>query len=62
MRHPAKSPNLQLNLPLPTAPAAVIPDQQQDLTLALVELLLHAAHEGIEPQANGGGDESEAYR
>ena len=62
MKQPAKSPQRQLNLPLLSAPTTVIPDHQKDLTLALVELLMGAADEGVEPQENGGGDESEAHR
>jgi hypothetical protein len=61
MKQPPKSEKLQLNLPLLSVPATVIPDHQKDLTLALVELLLSAADEDIEPQGNGGGDESEAH-
>jgi hypothetical protein len=61
MKQPAKSANLQLNLPLLSIPATVIPNHQKDLTLALVELLMGAADEGVEPQGNGGGDESEAH-
>ena len=61
MKQSAKSPNLQLNLPLLSAPATVVPDRQKDLTLALVELLMSAAEDGVEPQGNGGGDESEAH-
>lgn len=62
MKQSVKSPNSQFNLPLLSAPATVIPDHQRDLTLALVELLMSAADEGIEPQGKGGGDESEAHR
>jgi hypothetical protein len=44
------------------ASAIVIPeDKQRELTLALVELLISAADEGVEPQANGGEDESETH-
>lgn len=50
----------QLNLPLPHAPACLVPaDKEAELVLALVELLVRAAHRGL---ANGGGDESEADR
>ena len=62
MKQPAKSANLQLNLPLLSIPATVIPGHQKDLTLALVELLMGAADEGVEPEGNGGGDEPEAHR
>jgi hypothetical protein len=59
MKQPSKSPNLQLNLPLLSVPATVIPDQRKDLTLALIELLLIAADEGVEPQNSGGGNDVE---
>lgn len=62
MKQSVKSPNSQFNLPLLSAPATVIPDHQQDLTLALVELLMSAADGGIEPQGKGGGNESETHR
>ena len=45
-----------------TATASVIPDdKQKELTLALVELLSSAAAEGVQPQPNGGDDESETH-
>jgi hypothetical protein len=62
MKQSVKSPNSQLSLPLLSATTTVIPDHQQDLTRALVELLMSAADEGIESQEKGGGDESEAHR
>jgi hypothetical protein len=63
MKQPAKSP-LQLNLLslLNVSAAAVPDDKQMELTIALVELLISAAGEGGERQANGGEDESEAQR
>ena len=61
MRQPVE-PSLQLNLSLLTATACVIPgDKQKQLMLALVELLSSAAAEGVQPQANGGDDESETH-
>ena len=61
MRRPVE-PSLQLNLSLLTATASVIPaDKQKELTLALVELLSSAAAEGVQPQPNGGDDESETH-
>ena len=63
MKQPAKSLHLQLNLSLLNASATAVPDdKQRELTLALAELLISAAGEGVEPQANGGEDESEAHR
>jgi hypothetical protein len=59
MRRPVE-PSPQLNLSLLTATACVISDdKQKELMLALVELLSSAAAEVIQPQANGGDDESE---
>jgi hypothetical protein len=53
---------LQLNLSFLNATATVIPGgKQKELTLALVELLSSAAAEGVQPQANGGDDESETH-
>lgn len=50
----------QLNLPLLQGPTYVIPDETQaELVLALVELLLGAAHIGL---TDGGDDESETHR
>jgi hypothetical protein len=61
MRRPVEL-SLQLNLSLLNATASVIPgDKQKELTLALVELLSSAAAEGVQPQANGGDDESETH-
>jgi hypothetical protein len=61
MKPPLRSlTTIQLNLPLLQKPAfAVPPDTQAELVLALVELLIHAAHVGRE---DGGDDESEADR
>jgi hypothetical protein len=50
---------IQLNLPLLQGPTCVVPDDTQaELVLALVELLIGAAHVGVE---DGGDDESEAH-
>jgi hypothetical protein len=53
-------PTVQLNLPLLSLPASVVPeDKQAELVVALVELLTDAAH----VCANAGGDdESETHR
>lgn len=61
MRRPVE-PSLQLNLSLLSATASVIPgDKQKELTLALAELLISVAAEGVQPPANGGDDESETH-
>jgi hypothetical protein len=61
MRRPVE-PSLQLNLSLLSATASVIPgDKQKELTLALKELLISVAADGVQPQANGGDDESETH-
>jgi hypothetical protein len=61
MRQPVE-PSLQLNLSLLTTTASAIPDnKQKELMLALVELLSSAAAESVQPQANGGDDESETH-
>ena len=60
MRRPVEQ-SLQLNLSVLTA-TSVIPDgKQKELMLALMELLTSAASEVVQPQANGGDDESETY-
>ena len=53
----------QLNLPLLNIPATVIPrDKHRELVLALVELLIEAAH-AITPYVRDGGvDECETHR
>jgi hypothetical protein len=54
-----RSPAAQLNLPLPHRTPCLVPeDQQAALVVALVELLIRAAH----AEAHGGDDESEADR
>jgi hypothetical protein len=51
---------IQLNLPLLQERTCVLPDDKQaELVLALVELLIGAAHAGC---TDGGDDESEAHR
>jgi hypothetical protein len=53
--------SIQLNLPLPNAPAAALPsDKQRELALALAELLLGAARGSESHPKRGGGDELEA--
>ena len=60
MKQPEPPPHLQLNLSLWNASPTTIPDsKQRELTLALVELLLGAAGEGVKAPPNGGDDESE---
>lgn len=62
MKRSAKPCNLQMNLPLLNLPAAAVPnDQQKELTVALMELLINAARENIEPQSNGGDHEYETH-
>jgi ABC-type nitrate/sulfonate/bicarbonate transport system substrate-binding protein len=61
MKRPAMPQHLQFNLPLPEAPAATLPDQQQrELTRALVEMLVQAARKCVSHPAHGGGNEPEA--
>jgi hypothetical protein len=51
---------IQLNLPLLQRPTCVVPaDRQAELVVALVALLIDAAHVGVK---DGGDDESEADR
>lgn len=61
MKRPAMRTNMQFNLPLPEAPAAVLPgNKQRELDLAVVELLLSAARGNAGGPAQGGGSESKA--
>lgn len=61
MKRTAIRTNMQFNLPLPNAPAAVLPcNKQRELELALVELLLSAAHENADGLAQGGESEPKA--
>ena len=63
MKGSAKPLNLQMNLSLLSASATAVPDDKQgELTLALMELLINAAQENVEPQlANGGKNEPKAH-
>ena len=62
MKRSAKLRYPQMNLPLCNMPATGIPDdQQEDLALALMELLISAAEERNEQPGNGGEDESETH-
>lgn len=61
MKRSAKSLYPQMNLPLFNLPATATPDEQQnELTIALMELLISAAEAKSEP-GNGGEDESETH-
>ena len=53
-------PKEQLNLLLrdKQVTTAVSGDEQKELTIALVELLIHAAQRDLEIQTNGGDNES----
>lgn len=50
----------QLNLPLLDNPVTAVAssDEQKELTVALVELLIHAAQGDLEMQPDGGDNES----
>jgi hypothetical protein len=50
----------QLNLPLLDNPVTTVAssDEQKELTVALVELLIHAAQGELEMQPDGGDNES----
>jgi hypothetical protein len=62
MKRSAKPCNLQMNLPLLNVPATAVPNnQQKELTVALMELLINAARENIEPQSQGGDYECETH-
>jgi hypothetical protein len=62
MKQSAKSLYPQMNLPLLDVPATASPDEQHELTIALVELLISVAEqEGNEQAENGGEDESETH-
>jgi hypothetical protein len=63
MKPPPSRVSLQLNLPLLNLPACVVPnDKQAELVLALVELLVGAAHTTVEDMRDGGDDERETHR
>lgn len=53
-------PKGQLNLPLLNAPITMVAsgDEQKELTIALVELLLHAAQGELKAGTDGGSNES----
>jgi hypothetical protein len=57
MKRSAKPLYPQMNLPLLNLPAAASPDEQNELTTALMELLISAAKEENEQPGNGGEDE-----
>jgi hypothetical protein len=63
MKRSAKKLYPQMNLPLLDVPAtATSEEQQQELTIALMELLINVAEQEENEQAeNGGEDESETY-
>ena len=62
MKRSAKSLYPQMNLPLLNAPATATPgEQQNELTIALMELLINAAKEENEQAENGDEDESETH-
>lgn len=62
MKRSAKSLHPQMNLPLLNAPATATPgEQQNELTIALMELLINAAKEENEQAENGEEDESETH-
>jgi hypothetical protein len=60
MKRSAIAPKKQLNLPLLDAPvtAAASSDEQKELTVALMELLIHAAQKELKRQPDGGDHES----
>jgi len=62
MKRSAKSLYPQMNLPLLNVPVTATPDEHQnELTIALMELLISAAKEENEQAGNGGEDESETH-
>jgi hypothetical protein len=67
MKRSAKSLYPQMNLPLLNVPATTTPDEQpNELTMALMKLLIRAAeeenaYEENEQAGNGGEDESETH-
>jgi len=61
MKRSAKPLYPQMNLPLLSVPATATADEQQnELTIALMELLISAAKEENE-RGNGGEDESKTH-
>ncbi len=63
MKRSAKPPLYsQMNLPLCNVPAsASLDEKQNELTIALMELLIRAAEAETEQPGNGGQDESETH-
>jgi hypothetical protein len=62
MKRSAKPLYPQMNLPLFNAPATATPDgRQNELTSALMELLISAAEARSEQPGNGEEDESETH-
>jgi hypothetical protein len=62
MKRSAKPLYPQMNLSLCNLPATATPDEQQnELTMALMELLISAAEAKSEQPGNGGEDESETH-
>jgi len=62
MKRSAKSLCPQMNLALLSVPATATGDEQQnELTIALMELLISAAKEENERAGNGGEDESKTH-
>jgi len=65
MKRSTKPLYAQMNLPLCNVPATATPDEQHnepnELTIALMELLISAAEVKSEQPRNGGEDESETH-
>jgi len=62
MKRPAKPLYPQMNLPLFQMPATATPSEQRnELTSALMELLINAAEAKSQPPGNGAEDEPETY-
>ena len=65
MKRTRNQPGLQMNLWLPHPPAAIVPGgKQEELTQALMELLINAAQKTTEhakPESCGGRSESETH-
>jgi hypothetical protein len=60
MKETRKPSDRQLNLSLLNA-ATAVHGKQRELNLALVELLVSAAGTAVDPEPNGGQDESETH-
>lgn len=62
MKKSAKRLNGQMNLSLLNPPATIVPDgKQEELTLALVELLTSVGQEDAKQESKGGRNEFEAH-